>query len=83
MSIFADPADEDRLCHALKAYVEEWGPENVVVSVPKHWQNYSPTWLGKSPSGVFSQAGCFDTLEFPKGHVHCHIEIQLQQGLPI
>ena len=34
MSIFKNPTDEDRLCHVLKAYVEEWGPQNVIVSVP-------------------------------------------------
>jgi len=47
MSMFQDPRDEDRLCQVLKAYVEEWGPENVVVSVPQHWSEYSTNTLGR------------------------------------
>jgi hypothetical protein len=47
MSMFQDPKDEDRLCQVLKAYVEEWGPENVVVSVPHHWSEYSTNTLGR------------------------------------
>jgi hypothetical protein len=47
MSIFKDPSDEERLCQVLKAYVEEWGPENVIVSVPNHWRDYSTGTLGR------------------------------------
>ncbi len=47
MSMFQDPRDEERLCQVLKAYVEEWGPENVIVSVPRHWQEYSTSNLGR------------------------------------
>ncbi len=47
MSMFQDPADEEKLCQVLKAYVEEWGPENVVVSVPTHWREYSGNSLGR------------------------------------
>jgi hypothetical protein len=47
MSIFRDPQDEERLCQVLKAYVEEWGPENVIVSVPLHWKEYSTGTLGR------------------------------------
>lgn len=47
MSMFQDPRDEDRLCQVLKAYVEEWGPENVIVSVPRQWKEYSTNSLGR------------------------------------
>lgn len=47
MSMFQDPNDEEKLCQVLKAYVEEWGPENVVVSVPTHWREYSGNSLGR------------------------------------
>jgi hypothetical protein len=47
MSMFRNPADEEKLCQVLKAYVEEWGPENVIVSVPKHWEEYSTSNLGR------------------------------------
>jgi hypothetical protein len=47
MSMFQDPQDEEKLCQVLKAYVEEWGPENVVVSVPMHWREYSGNTLGR------------------------------------
>ncbi len=46
MSIFKNPTDEDSLCHVLKAYVEEWGPQNVIVSVPNKWSDYSTDSLG-------------------------------------
>ena len=47
MSMFRDPRDEENLCHVLKAYVEEWGPESVIVSVPKHWKEYGGSSLGR------------------------------------
>lgn len=39
MSIFKNPADEEALCHALKAFVEEYGPEHVTVKVPQVWRH--------------------------------------------
>jgi len=39
--VFKDPTDEDKICQVLKAFMEEWGTENVVVSLPKEWQQYS------------------------------------------
>jgi hypothetical protein len=47
MSMFKNPRDEEKLCQVLKAYVEEWGPENVIVSVPEHWSDYSTNSLGR------------------------------------
>jgi len=47
MSMFQDPRDEERLCQVLKAYVEEWGAENVIVSVPSSWREFSTTTLGR------------------------------------
>lgn len=47
MSMFRNPRDEENLCQVLKAYVEEWGPENVIVSVPEHWSDYSTNSLGR------------------------------------
>jgi hypothetical protein len=47
MTMFRNPADEEKLCQVLKAYVEEWGPENVIVSVPEHWSEYSASNLGR------------------------------------
>jgi hypothetical protein len=45
--MFKNPQDEERLCQVLKAYVEEWGPEYVIVSVPRHWKEYSSSNLGR------------------------------------
>lgn len=36
--MFQDPKDEEKLCQVLKALVEEWGPEKVIVSVPTVWK---------------------------------------------
>lgn len=47
MSMFQDINDEEKLCQVLKAYVEEWGPEAVIVSVPTHWKDYGGTSLGR------------------------------------
>ena len=47
MSMFTHPRDEEKLCQILKAYVEEWGPENVIVSVPEHRSEYSASNLGR------------------------------------
>jgi len=40
--MFLDPADEDRLCTILRAYVEEWGPEYVQIFVPCSWKDQMP-----------------------------------------
>ncbi|HEY9772173.1 MAG TPA: hypothetical protein V6C81_00030 [Planktothrix sp.] len=45
--MFENPQDEERLCHVLKAYVEEFGPENVIVLVPEHWKEYANSSLGR------------------------------------
>ncbi len=45
--LFANPKEEDRLCLVLKAYVEEWGAENLIVSVPAHWSDYPMSTLGR------------------------------------
>jgi len=37
--MFINPQDEERICRVLRAYVEEWGPENVVVALPEAWAN--------------------------------------------
>lgn len=49
MSIFNNPTDEDKICGILRTYVEEWGPEHVIVSVPTNWQQYDvdPKGFGK------------------------------------
>ncbi|MBX9694710.1 MAG: hypothetical protein K2Z81_20150 [Cyanobacteria bacterium] len=47
MSIFQNSDDPARLCMILKTYMEEWGPENIVVFVPENWKSFSPSSLGK------------------------------------
>ena len=37
--MYCDPKDEERICQILKAYVEEFGAEHVVVALPKAWEN--------------------------------------------
>lgn len=46
MSIFKNPTDENKICQVLKAFVEEWGPEYVVVSVPHKWRHYKADNFG-------------------------------------
>jgi hypothetical protein len=76
MSMFSNPTDEERLCQVLKAYVEEWGPENVIVSVPRHWRSYSNNSLGRvrlefSTNDIVSiKAEC--------GPAKVHYDVQLQ-----
>jgi hypothetical protein len=45
--MFEDPRDEERLCQVLRAYVEEWGADHVIVSVPEHWRQYCRDTLGR------------------------------------
>ena len=40
MSMFQNPVDQDKICQVLKAFMEEWGTENVIVSLPKDWRPY-------------------------------------------
>lgn len=54
--MFRDPHDEEKICQVLKAYVEEFGPEHVVVALPRAWNNpdYSlgPTKLEFTTDGT-------------------------------
>ena len=47
MSMFTNPEDEERLCQVLRTFVEEWGPENVIVAVPEEWRQYNTSSLGQ------------------------------------
>jgi hypothetical protein len=44
---FQNPADEETLVKVFRAFVQEWGPENVTVLVPRHWESFAPTFRGK------------------------------------
>ena len=41
MCLFEDPEGEVRFFTTLKAFVEEWGPEYVIVAVLKSWSSYN------------------------------------------
>jgi hypothetical protein len=55
-AMFRDSRDEEKICQVLKAYVEEFGPENVIVALPKAWNtpDYSlgPTRLEFTTEGT-------------------------------
>jgi len=46
MSWFVDPEQEDSFCKVLRAYIEEWGPENLRLLVPTDWRMYGPRTIG-------------------------------------
>ena len=72
--MFRDPRDEERICQVLKAYVEEFGPEHVVVALPKAWHNpeYSlgPTRL------EFTTRDTID-VRVEYGPVHLNYQVEL------
>lgn len=37
--MFHNPGDRAMLGKVLKAYTDEWGPENITVSLPKRWKH--------------------------------------------
>jgi hypothetical protein len=46
--MFKDPADEFKVYAILSAYTQEWGHENIVVSVPDSWREHcGPQALGR------------------------------------
>jgi hypothetical protein len=47
ITMFQDPHDEEKLCQVLKAYVGEWGPENVIIAVPRCWSGRIARDFGK------------------------------------
>jgi hypothetical protein len=66
-TMFRDPRDEEKICQVLKAYVEEFGPENVVVALPKAWHNpdYSlgPTKLEFTTDGTIDVRVDYGTIQ--------------------
>jgi hypothetical protein len=72
--MFRDARDEERICQVLKAYVEEFGPEHVVVALPRAWQNpgYSlgPTRL------EFTTSDTID-VRVEYGTVHLNYQVEL------
>ena len=41
-----DFMDEERICQILRAYVEEWGRENVVVVLPSCFERFTQGTVG-------------------------------------
>ena len=76
MSMFQDPRDEERLCQVLKAYVEEWGPEHVFVSVPRHWREYSSNNLGRVRLEFVTESVVSVRVEYE--FVRLNYDVQLQ-----
>lgn len=37
--LFKDPSHEELCCLILRSFVEEFGAENVIVTVPAHWKD--------------------------------------------
>jgi hypothetical protein len=77
MSMFQDPKDEDRLCQVLKAYVEEWGPEHVVVSVPEHWSSYSGNTLGRVRLEFTTERSVCIRVEYDRVRLHYGVQLNL------
>jgi hypothetical protein len=76
MSMFKDPHDEEKLCQILKAYVEEWGPENVVVSVPNHWKEYSGTSLGRVKLEFCTHSTVSIRVEYETVRINYDVQLQ-------
>ncbi len=43
--MFENQQDEETICQVLKAYMEEWGTENVIVSLPSEWRQYGTEYV--------------------------------------
>ena len=76
MSMFKDPCDEERLCQVLKAYVEEWGPEHVVVSVPTHWREYSGNSLGRVKLEFCTSSTVSIRVEYETVRINYDVQLQ-------
>lgn len=37
-TMYHDPGDKEKIAAIFRAYIQEWGTENVIVSVPKDWE---------------------------------------------
>lgn len=77
MSMFKDPHDEERLCQVLKTYVEEWGPENVIVAVPEQWREYNTSNLGQVRLEFGDQACVSIRVEY-ESQCRLNYNVQLQ-----
>lgn len=38
--LFRNPADKERLVQVFRAYVEEWGAENITLMLPRNWDSF-------------------------------------------
>lgn len=47
--MFKNAGDEQVLFKVLKAYVEEWAAQNVLVILPERWRSFCPTNVGLVP----------------------------------
>jgi len=75
MSLFNDPRDEDKLCDVLKAFVEEWGAEHVIVSLPVPWRHFWPSTLGRIGVEFATQNSISIRVEY--GFVRVIYDVQL------
>lgn len=77
MSMFKHPSDEEKPCQALKALVEEWGPENVIVLVPKHWKDYGSSALGRVRMQFLTEAAVSIVVQLGEAEM-CRYDCDLQ-----
>ena len=75
MSIFRNPNDEEKLCQALRAFVQEWGAELVIVSLPRSWRSVGPCALGRVRVEI--NTSHFITIHAGYEHVEAKFEIEL------
>jgi hypothetical protein len=74
--MFQNALDQDKICQILKAYMEEWGTENVIVSLPKQWREYG----SENVAGVRFEFSTSDVISIRAEYnnaVSVHYEYQL------
>ena len=69
MSLFQDPREEDRLCDVLKAFIEEWGAEKVIVSAPWQWGTWHNNRLGKVRLEFVTESSVTIRVDYETGQV--------------
>jgi hypothetical protein len=78
--VFLNPQDEEKICSILKAFLEEWGTENIVVALPREWAAYGT----ENVAGVRFEFSTDNKISIRAQYdesVSAHYEYELTQAL--
>jgi hypothetical protein len=72
--------NETKLAQVLKAFVEEWGPEFVILKLPKSWEKYRTNGFGKVKSFFVTENSVIIEVDYKMGVISYELALTPEAG---